>query len=70
MPVMKPTNHAHIESSVILSSRENSRAPSASSGRNASASRQTTIELITPRARAVNTLSFSMIDFPGATALC
>ena len=67
---MKPTNHPHIESNVILSSRENSRALSDSSGKKASESRHTTIALITPRARAVNTLSFSMIDFPGATALC
>ncbi|CAB4810759.1 unannotated protein [freshwater metagenome] len=65
---MKPTNHAHIESNVILSSRVNRRT-SESSGRKANDKRQTTIALKTPSASAVKTLSFSIIDFPGAATV-
>jgi len=66
IPVIKPTNQAIIDKSVILSSRENNLASSASCGRNWSASLHTTMALIAPSARAVKKFSFSIIDLPGA----
>ena len=70
MPVMNPTNHAIIESKVILSSRVNRRT-SESGGKNWRAKRQTTNALIAPSANAVTMLRRSIIgvrDLPVAAA--